>query len=109
MTATSAKSATIARPDGPRRRAARFLAGHDRIRLALGLSVPLFWLLVVYIGALVALLVTSLFHLVDDPTGLLTRLDTSFSGENYQRLADTEVYRDVTLRTLEAAAIVTVI
>ncbi|MEO7429661.1 MAG: hypothetical protein ABIY48_09810, partial [Acidimicrobiales bacterium] len=46
----------------PRRRVARFVSGHRGLRLGGLLAVPLLWLLVAYIGALVALLVTSLFH-----------------------------------------------
>ena len=94
---------------GPRRRLARTLARHPRARLGLSLSPPLFWLLVVYIGALVALLITSLFRLVDDPTGLLTRIDTTFNLDNYRRLWEVSVYRDVTVRTLTAAVIVTIV
>ena len=45
-----------------RRAVARALARRPRLRLGLTLSGPLLWLLVAYIGALVALLVTSLFH-----------------------------------------------
>jgi putative spermidine/putrescine transport system permease protein len=94
---------------GLRRRLSRALARHPRARLGLSLSPPLFWLLVVYIGALVALLVTSLFRLVNDPTGLLTKIDTTFNIDNYRRLWDVSVYREVTLRTLTAAVIVTVV
>jgi putative spermidine/putrescine transport system permease protein len=92
-----------------RRRAARFLARHARVRLGFALGPPFAWLLIVYIGALVALLVTSLFRLLDDPTGLLTRLDTTLTFENYQRLWDTPAYRVVMQRTLIAAVCVTVI
>jgi putative spermidine/putrescine transport system permease protein len=96
-------------PASPRRRAARFFAGHPRFRLGLTLGAPLTWLLVVYIGALVALLVTSLFSLADDPTGLLTRLDTNLTLENYEKIWNTAVYRDVAQRTIVAAVTVTVV
>ena len=56
-----------------------------------------------------ALIVTSLYSLEDDPTGLITRLNTSLSLDNFQRLWDTPVYRDVGLRTLQAAVTVTII
>lgn len=98
-----------ARAPGIRRRAARFLARHPRVRLGLSLGPPLTWLVVVYIGALIALLVTSLFSLVDDPTGLLTRLDTGLTLENYERLWNTPVYREVARRTVVAAVQVTAI
>ncbi len=96
-------------PAGPRRRAARYLARHPRFRLGLTLGAPLTWLLVIYIGALVALLVTSLFSLVDDPTGLLTRLNTSLTLENYEKIWNTTVYREVAWQTFVAAVTVTVI
>ena len=95
-------------PSGARRRLARFLARHESVSLGLKLGPPLTWLLVVYIGALVALLVTSLFRLADDPTGLLTRLDTTFGLDNYRRLWEVPVYRTVAWRTIRAAVIVTV-
>jgi putative spermidine/putrescine transport system permease protein len=95
--------------NGIRRQTARFLSRHRGVRLGLTLGPPLTWLTVVYIGALVALLVTSLFHLADDPTGLITKLDTSLSFENYERLWNTPVYREVVARTLGAAVAVTVI
>ena len=96
-------------PAGLRRRLARALARHRGARLGLSLSPPLLWLIVVYIGALVALLITSLFRLVEDPTGLVTKLDTTLNVENYTRLWDVPVYREVVLRTLTAALTVTVI
>ena len=96
-------------PAGTRRRAARFLARRRRLRLGITLGPPLTWLLVIYIGALIALLVTSLFSLVDDPTGLLTRLDTGLTIDNYQRLWNVSAYRDVAVSTFVAAVTVTII
>jgi len=96
-------------PAGRRRRLARYLARHEKVGLGLKLGPPLAWLLIVYIGALVALLVTSLFRLADDPTGLLTRLDTTLGLENYRRLWEVPVYGTVTWRTIRAAVIVTVV
>jgi putative spermidine/putrescine transport system permease protein len=115
MTATVTPDAEAAAPgtprprNGARRRVARALSTRPRARLGLSLGPPMAWLLIVYIGALVALLVTSLFRLADDPTGLLTRLDTSLSLENYSRLWNTPAYREVGLRTLGAAVTVTVV
>ena len=50
------------------RRASVFLSTHPRMRLTLLLSAPLFWLGIVYIVALAALLVTA-FWSVDSFTG----------------------------------------
>lgn len=92
-----------------RRKVARALYRRPRLRLGLTLGGPLLWLLVAYIGSLVALLVTSLYHYVDDPTGLVQHLSTSPSTTNYRRLLDQPVYRDVVWRTIGAAFTVTVV
>ncbi|MEX2293468.1 MAG: ABC transporter permease [Acidimicrobiales bacterium] len=90
-----------------RRRAARFVSSHRGIRLGGLLAGPLLWLVVAYIGALVALLVTSLFH--NETTGIVTTIVTEPGLENYRTIIDTPVYRDVALRTVRAAATVTLI
>src|SRR5438132_4968300 len=56
---------------GLRRRISRVLYQRPRVRLALLLGGPIVWLLVAYIGSLVALLVTSVYHYESDPTGLV--------------------------------------
>ncbi len=94
---------------GVRRRLASLVARRPSLRLGAELSIPLVWLVVVYLGALAALIVTSLYTLGDDPTGLITRLDTTLSLDNFERLWNTPVYRDVGLRTLQAAVTVTVV
>ena len=94
---------------GARRAVARFFARHPGARLGFQLGAPGGWLLVVYIGSLAALIVTSLYRLVDDPTGLVTKLDTSITFANFHRVISEPVYRNVALRTLGAAATVTVI
>jgi putative spermidine/putrescine transport system permease protein len=94
---------------GLRLRISRVLYQHPRLRLALLLGGPLVWLLVAYIGSLVALLVTSLYHFQDDPTGLLQKLVSSPSTTNYHRVLGTAVYRTVAIRTIGAALTVTVV
>src|SRR5207302_2464313 len=88
---------------GLRRGVSRVLYQRPRLRLALLLGGPLVWLVVAYIGSLVALLVTSLYHYENDPTGLLQRLVTSPSATNYRRVLDVHVYRTVAFRTIRAA------
>ena len=94
---------------GLRRRLARFFARHPRAGLGLQVGAPGGWLVVVYIGSLAALVLTSLYRLVDDPTGLVTKLDTTLGLGNFDRLVSASVYREVALRTLLAAVTVTVI
>jgi putative spermidine/putrescine transport system permease protein len=94
---------------GLSRRISRGLYRRPRLRLALLLGGPLTWLLVAYIGSLVALLVTSLYHFESDPTGLVQHLATSPSTTNYHRVFGTAVYRTVAFRTVGAAIGVTLI
>lgn len=105
----------MSKPDPPadrpsaRRRVAQVFARHPRAALGLQLGAPGGWLLVVYIGSLGALILTSLFRLAEDPTGLVTRLDTALGLGNFDRVISEPVYRDVALRTIGAATTVTVI
>ncbi len=92
-----------------RRRVARAFARHERLRLGLELSAPIAWLVVIYIGSLVALLVTAFYRLKTDPTGLITTIDSTLHLDNIRRLWDESVYRTTALRTLESAGIVTVV
>ena len=94
---------------GLRRRASRFFARHPGARVGAQIGAPGGWLLVVYIGSLAALIVTALYRLADDPTGLVTKLDTTIGFANFNRLISEPVYRDVALRTLQAAVTVTII
>lgn len=82
-----------------------FLATHPWARLVLFLSAPLAWLVLVYIVALAALLLTALWS-VDAFTG---EIDRSLTLENIRELVTEPLYRSVTLRTLGVAALVTVI
>ncbi|MGQ0434914.1 MAG: ABC transporter permease [Microthrixaceae bacterium] len=90
-----------------RRRAARFVSAHRGIRLGGLLAGPLLWLLVAYIGALIALLVTSFFH--NETTGIVTEMVTDPALDNYRAIIDRPVYRDVAVRTIGAAVAVTAI
>ncbi len=90
-----------------RRAVARAVARRPRLRLGLKLSGPLLWLLVAYIGALIALLVTSLYH--NETVGVATEMVTDPALDNYRALLDSPVYQDVAVRTVGAALAVTVI
>ena len=78
-----------------------------RCASGLTLSGPLLWLLVAYIGSLVALLVTSLYH--NETVGVSTEMVTDPSLENFRTIIETPVYKDVAVRTIGAAVAVTVI
>jgi putative spermidine/putrescine transport system permease protein len=97
--------AVAAPRDTPSRRVSSFLTTHPRTRLALLLSAPLFWLVVVYIVALVLLLVTA-FWSVDSFTGEIT---TEWTLDNIVTVLTGALYQTVTLRTLGVALLVTLI
>lgn len=93
----------------PRGTAARkgsvFLSSHPRVRLALLIAAPLFWLGVVYIIALVLLLVTA-FWSVDSFTG---EINQTLTFDNIITVITGALYQTVTLRTVGIALAVTVI
>ncbi|KWX00642.1 Permease component I of ABC-type spermidine/putrescine transport system [Carbonactinospora thermoautotrophica] len=89
----------------PGRSLSAFLHQRPRLRLSLLLSAPVAWLVVAYLGSLVALFLSA-FWTVDTFTGALIR---EWNLENFRTLVTDSVYRTITLRTLGVAALVTVI
>jgi putative spermidine/putrescine transport system permease protein len=77
---------------------------HPRARLGLLLAAPLGWLVIAYLGSLALFLITSLWS-VDSFSG---NLITTPTLDNYIKLATTEVYRTIAIRTFVMAALVTV-
>lgn len=94
-----------ARRDDLSRKGSAFLATHPRTRLALLLTAPLFWLVVVYVVALVLLLVTA-FWSVDSFTG---QVRTEWTLDNIIKVLTGSLYQTVTLRTLGVALAVTIV
>ncbi len=84
---------------------AAYLHRHPRLRLAGVLGAPLLWLVVVYLGALAVLFITSLWT-QDSFTGNIIR---TWTLDNFRQLATEPIYRTVLLRTVGVAAAVTVI
>lgn len=105
----SSSSPTVRAVASPKETTARsisvFLSRHARVRLAFLLSAPLFWLGLVYIAALAALLVTA-FWSVDSFTG---EVSTEFTFDNIVTVATGALYQTVTLRTIGVALLVTII
>lgn len=91
-----------------RRSAGNRLAGlfHGRPRLQIGalLAGPVGWLVIGYLGSLVVLLIAA-FWSVDPLSGELVH---SLSLENFKTLFEEPVYRDIVVRTVLIAALVTV-
>lgn len=93
-------------PRGPvARPGSRLLHRMVWLRLSLLLSAPLAWMVLVYVVALAALLITSLWS-VDS---LSSEIDRTWTLDNFRTLVENEVYRNVTVRTIGVALAVTVI
>jgi putative spermidine/putrescine transport system permease protein len=100
-------SVPIAEPpprEGQGRRLSTFFFRHPRVRLWALLALPLAWLVLVYFGSLFVLLLSSLW----DTDPFTRKVVHNFTLENFQRIIDTPVYRDVAWRTIKMAFLVTV-
>ena len=75
------------------------------LRVSLLLTPPMLWLGVAYLGALGALLMTSLWTQND----FTSEIERVWTLENYRDLFTVDVYRTITLRTIGIAAVVTLI
>ena len=85
------------------RRLADLFHGRPRLQVAGLLAGPLGWLVILYLGSLVVMLVAA-FWSVDALSGEISR---TFSTDNFQTLIDDSVYRHVAQRTVLIAALVT--
>jgi putative spermidine/putrescine transport system permease protein len=88
----------------PGRRTAAFFFHHPRAGLAALLAGPVGWLAVAYLGSLALLFVAALWSL--DP--FTAEIVHEYSLDNFRLLWETEVYRQIALRTIGIAAAVTV-
>ena len=93
-------------PPQPRlgRRVSAFFHRHPRVRLAALLALPVAWLVGVYFGSLVVLLVASFWQ--TDP--FTSEVVHTFTLDNFRTLWERDVYRNVAWRTVRMAAMVTV-
>jgi putative spermidine/putrescine transport system permease protein len=90
-------------PAAFRRRISAFLYRHRPLKLGLLLTPPLGWLVVVYLGALAALLFASLWGI----NPLSFTIVHTYSLGNFRTLWDNSVYRTVTFETVRMAVFVT--
>ena len=101
---------TDAPPIGPAgassraRRVAAWLHARPRTQKRLLLAVPLFWLVVVYLGSL-AILLLNAFWTSDPFTGKVNPFDWSLAA--FDQIFGNEVYRTIALRTVGMAILVT--
>jgi len=74
-----------------------------RLQLSLLLAGPVGWLLIAYLGSLAVLFLASLWQL-DDFSGEIVH---KYGFQNFKELIETPVYRQIVLRTVLIAALVT--
>src|ERR1700761_814855 len=90
-----------------KRSAGRRLAGlfYGRPRLQIGslLAAPMAWLVILYLGSLVVLLITA-FWTVDPLSGSVIK---ELSWTNFEELVNVPVYREIIWRTVRTAILVT--
>jgi putative spermidine/putrescine transport system permease protein len=98
MTSTAQRPAA-----GTARRLAAWLDRHARVRLGFLLAGPVGWLVVAYLGSLAVLFVNSLWTR-DAFTGLVIR---ELTPDNFLDMVTNSLYRNVTLRTVGMAIVVT--
>ena len=87
----------------PGRRLSTYFYRHPRTRLLLLLALPVGWMVLVYFGSLVVLLLSAFWD-TDSFTGEVIR---EFTLENFQTILERDVYRDVAWRTIQMALLVT--
>jgi putative spermidine/putrescine transport system permease protein len=90
---------------GASRRLSRWLHTKRRTRLVALIGAPSAWLLLMYIGSLIALFLNSAYRLNEDGSGI----DKTLSTDNVHEILTTVVYRNVAVRTILIAVAVTVI
>ncbi|MBA9043779.1 MULTISPECIES: ABC transporter permease [Streptomyces] len=100
----ASQATTAARTSGVRRLAGA-LHRRPRLRLALLLTAPLLWLIVLYLGSL-AVLFASAFWSTDSFTSQVVKV---WSTDNFHQLVTTPVFREVIVRSVGVALAVTVL
>jgi putative spermidine/putrescine transport system permease protein len=96
--------AGLDRSEGVARRLAAYLYRHPRLSLGALLAGPLGWLVLAYLGSLTVLLVAAFWRL--DP--FTAEIVHDYGFQNFRLLWESDVYRDITVRTVGIAAAVTV-
>jgi putative spermidine/putrescine transport system permease protein len=89
---------------GPGRRLSTFFYERPRLGLVLLLALPVGWLVVGYLGSLLFLLAASLW----DTNPFTSEVVHTWTLDNFRRIFDEDVYRNVAWRTIKMAAAVTI-
>ena len=86
------------------RRLSTFFYRHPRVSLAVLLALPVGWLVIGYLGSLFVLLLSSFW----DTNPFTSEVVHNFTLDNFRRIIEQDVYREVAWRTVRMAALVTV-
>jgi len=86
------------------RRLAGLFYGRPRLRIGSLLAAPMAWLVILYLGSLLVLLITA-FWTVDPLSGSVIK---ELSWENFEELVNVPVYREIIWRTVRTAVLVTI-
>ena len=86
------------------RRLADLFHGRERLQVGALLAGPVGWLVIGYLGSLAVMLVTSFWTLGE----LSGEIEHTPTLDNYRQLIEEPVYREIALRTIGIAALVTV-
>ena len=86
------------------RRLSTFFYRHPRVGLAVLLALPVGWLVVGYLGSLFVLLLAAFW----DTNPFTSEVVHNFTLDNFRRIIEQDVYREVAWRTVRMAALVTV-
>ena len=92
-------------PTNPEHRSSGWLHRHPRARLVSLIGAPAAWMLVLYVGSLASLFLTSLYRINEDGSGI----EKVIGAQNYRTLIDKSVYFDIAVRTIKIAALVTLL
>jgi putative spermidine/putrescine transport system permease protein len=101
---TSAEYAGSPPRRSPGRRLSTFFYRHPYVGLGVLLALPLGWLVLIYLGSLFFLLLSSVWE-TDPFTSLVVH---EFTLDNFRRILEEPVYREVAWRTITMASFVTV-
>jgi putative spermidine/putrescine transport system permease protein len=101
---TTAEYAEPPRRQSLGRRLSTFFYRHPRVTVGALIAVPLGWLVAVYLGSLFFLLLASLW----DTNPFTSEVVHDYTLDNFRRIVEEEVYREVAWRTISMAAFVTV-
>jgi putative spermidine/putrescine transport system permease protein len=86
------------------RRLSTFFHHHPRLSLAVLLALPIGWLAIGYLGSLFVLLLSAFW----DTNPFTSEVVHNYTLDNFKRLWEQDVYREVAWRTIRMAALVTI-